>query len=114
MECTGVVQKGRGEGAKLGFPTANIPLTDSSVSGVYAAMVIVNSASHSAVAYADTLRGLLEAHILDFSGDLYGATITVVLGEKIRGDARFTTLEALSRQIQEDVAAARRIARQPV
>ncbi|HRE31784.1 MAG TPA: riboflavin kinase, partial [Candidatus Berkiella sp.] len=49
----------------------------------------------------------LEAHILDFSGDLYGKRITVEFLQKIRDEIRFADIHALTKQIAEDVTSAR-------
>jgi riboflavin kinase/FMN adenylyltransferase len=107
----GTVSKGKGTGAVFGFPTANIPLADPSVSGVYAAIVTVSRTDYSAAVYADQKRKLLEAHLLDFSGDLYDKEITVVLGQKIREDQDFSDVETLRKQIETDVATIRALPR---
>lgn len=103
----GVVGKGKGIGTVFGFPTANIPLSDDGVSGVYAGTVMVAGKEYRAAIYADQRRKLLESHLLDFSGDLYGKEITVVLGEKVREDKEFENEEMLRAQIVEDVARVR-------
>jgi len=103
MHFTGIVEKGNGAGAKLGFPTANIPLNDPAYSGIYAGVVEYEGKSYPAAIYADQRRNLVEAHLLDFSEDLYGKRITVILEEKLREDATFGDIESLIRQIDEDV-----------
>lgn len=103
----GVVQSGGKRAAKFGFPTANIPLTDTSLSGIYAARVHLPNSEYDAVIYANQARKLLEAHLLDFSGDLYGKTIEVALLEKIREDAVFADEDAARAAITKDVAAVR-------
>ncbi len=107
MEFHGTVGKGRGLGTIYGFPTANIPLDDESVFGVYAAKVTVDGAVHKAAVYADQGRKLLEAHLLDFDEDLYGKEIVVVLGKQIREDDVFVSEDELRKQIAADVAAVR-------
>lgn len=107
MNFSGIVQKSLGEGAKIGFPTANIPLPDRSLSGIFAGEVVVAKKVMPAAIYADQKRGLLEAHILDFEGDLYGQEIEVWLQKKIRDDATFENVEDLKRAIAADVAATR-------
>jgi riboflavin kinase/FMN adenylyltransferase len=107
MEFSGIVQKGFGTGAAFGFPTANIPLTDTTVSGIYAATVVLDGKEYRAATYADQKRGLLESHLLDFSGDLYGKELSVTLHEKVREDKVFDTVEALVAQIAADVAKVR-------
>lgn len=104
MMYRGIVQKGARRGESLGFPTANISLTDESVSGIYAARVSIGGRAYEAAVYADTHRQLLEAHLLDFSGgDLYGQEIEIEILEKIRDDKRFDSEEELHKAIAEDV-----------
>lgn len=107
MYYSGIVQKSSGEGARIGFPTANILLTDTSLSGIYAAEVIVEGKMHHAAVYADTRRDLLEAHLLDFNDDLYGQNIEIRIHKKIREDASFESEEELKRAIAKDVAGVR-------
>jgi len=104
----GVVEKGTRRGNALGYPTINIPLTDDSVSGVYAARVYVtDGSSYAAAAFADQKRGILEAHLLDCADDLYGKKIRVELHEKIRDRMSFKNDTEARRRIERDVAAAR-------
>ena len=103
MKYTGIAQKGEGRGRELGFPTANIPLDDETVSGIYAARVSVGGKEYCAAVYANQARKLLEAHLLDFWGELYGQEITITLEKKIRDDARFENEDALKVAIAEDV-----------
>lgn len=103
MKFTGIVQKGKGEGKKIGFPTANILLTDKAVSGIYAGRAEVGGKEYVAAVYADQAKGLLEAHLLDFAGDLYGQTLEIELFDKIREAAAFENVEQLAAQIAKDV-----------
>jgi riboflavin kinase/FMN adenylyltransferase len=58
----------------------------------------------------DTGRGLLvEAYLLDFSGDLYGQTLRVAFLERLRGEKRFDSVDELVAQMRRDVDAAREI-----
>lgn len=100
---TGVVAQGEGKAAKLGFPTVNIPLADKTISGIYAAEVEAGDIVYRAAAFADPLRGTLEAHLLDFEDNLYGKEITIRLYEKIRDSKAFETDEELAKMIAEDV-----------
>ncbi len=106
---TGIVQHGGRRAEYLGFPTANIPLPDDSVSGIYAARVKFGAAEHIAVAFADQKRKLLEAHLLDFSGELKGKSITIELCEKIREHEDFTDDAALRAAIKNDIKEVHRI-----
>jgi len=97
---TGVVQKGRGLGAALGYPTANIVLPDS-LSGIYAARVLVGDEKYFAAVFADPTRGVLEAHLLDFSGSLYDKEVEVTLEKKLRESAMFDDDDELRAAIAE-------------
>jgi len=87
----------------LGFSTINIPLNDTSVSGIYVAKVKVGEEEYEAAAYADQKRKVLEAHLLDFSANLYGWNVRIELLKKIREPKKFTDDESLREAIAEDV-----------
>lgn len=84
-----LVQKGTVEGGtkmarKVGYPTVNIHYDDSEIlAGTYAGKVAVGDKQYRAAVYANQEREVLEAHLLDFSGDLYGKEITVILLERL-------------------------------
>lgn len=114
---SGRVSYGAGLGAKLGFPTANICLgrKTASVSGIFAARVHgIGSGSRPAAAYVGNRPAagggqvLLEIHLLDFSGALYGRHLRVELLQHLREDRHFDSLDALTAQMRLDVDAARR------
>lgn len=107
MKYTGTVHKGGEYGQRLGFPTANILLEDKEVSGIFAATVRVEGKEYSAAVYADQRNKVLESHLLDFSGDLYGKELEVELLEKIRNDRPFESEDEARAAIAGDVAAAR-------
>lgn len=102
---TGCVERGKGWGHQLGYPTANIPCTDPSLSGTYAGHVIIGSDTtvRNAAVYIDQERKLVESHILDFTGDLYGQTITVLLLAKIAETQEFQNEATLLEFIEEAV-----------
>ena len=106
---TGNVQKGAKRGSALGFPTINIPLTDDTLSGIYAARVRIkeDESAYMAAVYADKKRKLLEAYLLDFTDDLYGQEIRIELHEKIREGMTFPDEETLHAAIAQDVAKVR-------
>ena len=104
---SGIVQKGAGYGHWLGFPTVNIPLPDESVSGIFAAKVHVEGKEYKAASYADVKNKTLEAHLLDFDGDVYGKSIEIELLEKIREDVQFTSESDAKEKIAADIAAIR-------
>jgi riboflavin kinase/FMN adenylyltransferase len=101
-------------GAELGWPTANVFLNSRRVLpplGVYAAASrrVGGNWLPTAVSFGvrpqfyESGERLLEAHILDFSGDLYGETLEVALLEYLRPEARFESVDALIEQIAADV-----------
>lgn len=103
-------------GRKLGFPTANLDVTGLVLppSGVYAAQVKSTGGLHRAVVnigVRPTLKTAqaqvrVEAHLLGFSGDLYGTTLELVLLEKLRDEKRFPSVAELRDQIARDIAEA--------
>ena len=105
----GIVLRGEERGKALGFPTANIALDDTELSGIYAGKVRVVPETEWRIAavYADQRRGLLEAHVLDFSEDLYGKEIELTLEKKIRDAERFSDDAALSAAIALDIESVR-------
>lgn len=103
---SGVVEKGVGSGTQLGFPTANIPCSHVAA-GIYAGRVRVREKTYPAAIYADTKRGLLEAHLIDFNGDLYGQPIAIELLTKLRDDMSFADENEARDTIAADVVAAR-------
>ena len=105
MIYKGIVQKGGEYGRRLGFPTANIPLEDTDVSGIFAAMVTVEGKEYQAAVYADQRNKVLEAHLIDFDGDLYGKELEIKLLEKIREDKRFESEDEAKQVIATDVEA---------
>lgn len=104
---TGIVQAGSKSAAALGYPTINIPLTDEGVSGIYAALVKVGDEEYEAVAYADQKKKLLEAHIFDFSKDLYGWNVKIRLLKRIREHRKFTSDTEQKEVIDGDIRAVR-------
>ena len=113
---TGTVESGQRLGRTLGFPTANL-VADPSCRlrhGIYAVRATVAGRGYDAVASwgrrptveADG-RPLLEVFLLDFSGDLYGAVMRVDFVAFLRGEEKFDTIEALTRQMHADVADAK-------
>lgn len=102
----GTIVAGSKKARELGFPTANIE-TAEPVTGIYAGTVSVNGTEYRAALFGDAKRKLLEAYILDFSGDLYGNETTFTLLEKIRDHSEFFDDETLKKQIADDVGKVR-------
>lgn len=116
----GKVVRGRQLGRKLGYPTANLRLAGKrpALSGIYATWVhgigAEPMASVSSLGTRPTVLGvepLLEAHVFDFDGDLYGRRIEVEFVAKLRDEVKFDDLPALVRQMDLDAAQARRVLR---
>jgi len=114
----GHVARGQQLGRKLGYPTANLHLgrRTSPVEGIFAVRVAgVREALMPGVAslgVRPTVNGrepLLEAHLFDFDGDLYGKRIEVEFVEKLRDEEKFPDLDAMVKQIDRDASAARKI-----
>ena len=111
----GEVVKGDQRGRDLGFPTANIVPDDSLVvpsHGVYAAWAHGHPAAVNVGVRPmfETGRGLLiEAYLIDYEGDLYGEALRVAFIERLRGERRFDSVEALIEQMELDVERTREI-----
>jgi len=106
-------------GHKLGFPTANIDPAGLALppSGVYAIHAIARGKTYRAVLNIGTRPTLnnptpslrIEAHLLDFTGDLYGKELEIVFAEKLRDEQKFPSLDALKSQITADIERAKTI-----
>jgi riboflavin kinase / FMN adenylyltransferase len=120
-EIEGRVEHGDKRGRTIGFPTANLGLEDylRPATGVYAVKVGLTSDGgvqwHDGVANFghrptfDKTDELLEVHIMDYSGDLYGRHVRVQLLDYIRPEQKFLTLDDLKQQINRDAAQARNL-----
>jgi len=105
---TGIVQRGSRRATALGYPTVNLNYSDKEVSGVYVARVLLkDEAPYMAAAFADPVRGVLEAYMLDFEDDLYGLEATIELHKKLREIRQFDSDEELKAAIAKDVAVVR-------
>ncbi len=102
MTYRGIIIEGSKKASLLGFPTANI-LVSEPITGIYAGAVSVEGNEYKAALFGDAKRELLEAYILDFSGDLYGKEAVFTLIKKIREHGVFGDDDALKKQIAEDV-----------
>jgi riboflavin kinase/FMN adenylyltransferase len=114
----GVVQNGDARGRELGYPTANLVLADYQRPryGIYAVRVTLDDGSeHPGVANLgvrptfDPPQELLETHLLDYSGDLYGRRMEVALHAFIRAERKFESIDALVAEMRRDEAAARKL-----
>ncbi len=112
MSCE--VVSGDGRGRELGFPTANLAYAEQALpgNGVYATIADIAERTWPSVTNVgvrptfDGGRRLVEVHIIGFSGDLYGKTVTVEFIERIRDEKRFGSVAELKKQMTKDVARA--------
>ena len=121
----GVVVVGDRRGVTIGFPTANIPVAKTQAwpaDGVYAGRFTDSDGVRYDCAinvgrrptfYQNAEHSTLEAHLLDFDGDLYGHRVKVEFEQFLRSEQRFSGIEALAAQLKVDVVNARRVLEAP-
>lgn len=119
----GLVRQDRQLGRTLGVPTANLPLPmkPPALQGVYVVVVATqNGDLHWGVANigwrptVGSTRPVLEVHVLDFTGNLYGQRLTVIPCQRLRGEQRFDGIEALRAQLMRDIDAGHHYAKRMV
>ena len=112
----GQVVRGSGKGHQIGFPTANIDTAGYQLppDGVYAVRVILGDKSFDGIAnlgFRPTVsqghQRVLEVHLFDFDGDLYGIDVEVEFLRFLRGEKKFASVDELRDQIARDIAAVR-------
>ena len=115
------IVSGDKRGRTIGFPTINLPLEEhvEPALGVYAVKIEIEDGAHKGMYDGVANIGrrptfnksdvLLEAHLFDFAGDLYGAHAAVSFVEYLRPERKFDGLESLQAQIAKDSEAARQI-----
>ena len=118
-EVRGRVEHGDRRGSELGFPTANVGVPERiclPADGVYAGTYVGEDGVERNAAislgrrptfYEDSGLLLLEAHLLDFDGDLYGQAAKVRFHRRLRGQERFDAVDELIAQMARDVQAVR-------
>lgn len=109
----GTVIHGAKIGRTIGFPTANIKYPPNIVKvpyGVYYVLIYFDSVQKCGImnwgmkpTVNNTVEPVVEVHILDFNGDLYGKNIKIEVLRQIRGEKKFESLEKLQAQIKEDI-----------
>jgi riboflavin kinase/FMN adenylyltransferase len=109
------VIQGEHLGQKLGFPTANLDPAGLALppNGVYAALAYVKGRAYRAalnIGFRPTLALKskivhVEAHLLDFSDNLYGQELEIQIAEKLRDERKFSSKTDLKRQITDDISA---------
>lgn len=121
-EMVGVVQSGEQRGRTLGYPTANVPLGEilHPAYGVYACWVKIVEDGESAQWLASATNigirpmfeipvGQIESFIFDFDRDIYGKTLRVQPVQRLRGEAKLESIDALVRQMDRDYQQTRTI-----
>ena len=112
----GIVERGEQRGRTIGFPTANIAVEEPLLlaGGVYAARWTINGATHRVAlsvgakeTFHEQHRVVVEAYVLDFTGDLYGREARIEVVGWIRGQSKYPSLESLVEQLHRDVARVR-------
>ncbi len=113
----GRVIEGDKLGRQLGFPTANLDAAGLVLppNGVYTGLTTVKKKSHGValnIGFRPTMVSAkpelrVEAHLLNFNGRLYGAELEIKVGEKLRGERKFSSPAELQVQIARDIAAVR-------
>jgi len=113
----GIVQKGRQQGKKIGFPTCNIDIKDYVIAmpGVYAVKVKRKNSNKYLKAIANLgyrptfnqKKILLEVHIFNFSGNLYNKYLSIEFTKFIRKEKKFKNVNQLRKQIQSDLKVAK-------
>jgi riboflavin kinase/FMN adenylyltransferase len=111
-DLSGQVVKGQQIGRSLGFPTANIQIAEDYKllprDGAYAVHAEVNSIRYKAILNigdrptVDGQKKTIEAHLIDFEGDLYGQELRVYFQEFLREEKKFESLDALKNQLVVD------------
>lgn len=111
MRIEGVVVHGKQLGRTIGFPTANVQPSrpmEACPDGVYAAYLEADGRRYRAmvnIGRHPTLPGggrTIEAHIIDFSGDLYGRSVVLEIAAFIRSEVKFSSPETLREQLERD------------
>lgn len=111
VEVVAEVVSGNQLGRKLGFPTANMDITNRTdiTNGVYRSLIVVDGVVYNAMSNVgvrpsvDGTGRWLETHIFNFHGDLYGKVLSVRLVEKIRDERKFASVAELRQQLEHDM-----------
>ena len=117
----GRVEHGEHIGTKLGFPTANIVIEDQCqlvpATGAYAVKIRMENSvewKHGMMNIGtrptfDGQRQTMEVHVFRLNEDLYGQQLEVAFVDRLRGEQRFDSIEALKEQLQQDAIAAEKL-----
>jgi riboflavin kinase/FMN adenylyltransferase len=114
----GTVVEGKRRGREIGFPTANIQTPNELLPphGVYATTLTIDGVVHPSVTnigvrptFGDSMETTVEAHVLAYSGDLYGREVRLGFVQRLRDERRFEDVDALRAQIEADRRRAERL-----
>jgi riboflavin kinase/FMN adenylyltransferase len=114
----GLVEKGFARGRQIGIPTANISFPEflDIKTGVYATRVVLHHKKHDSVTniglnptFEDGQKLKVETHIFNFSDNIYGESIRIELHDYIREEKKFSKVEDLIVQIQDDIKKAKQL-----
>ncbi len=108
FKIAGAVIKGRLQGARLGFPTANIVVPEGAKSGIYAGRVKYLNVTYLAAIFIGADERILEAHLLDFTEQIYNKKIEVAVEKKIREVEDFPNYDDLIARIRKDIEEVRK------
>jgi len=103
FKVEGTVMMGNKKGSELGFPTANIVSTGLIPDGIYAGEAVRKGITYPAAIYKDGSKDIVEAHLLDFSDNLYGEVLTIVAYHKVRDSRTFADEKELISAISKDI-----------
>lgn len=117
---SGKIVSGDQRGRAIGFPTANFELDEKvalPADGVYAATYLSNDGAKEIAAvnigkrptFSDGTKSIVEAHLLDFEGDLYGDDATLTFHKRIRPERKFAGLEEFQLQLETDISQIREL-----
>ena len=120
----GVVVSGHQVGRHIGFPTANLKVQEDKLlpaQGVYAVRVTIEAeATYDGmlcIGHRPTLNNgdelSVEANLFDFSGDLYGKKVKLMLVDRLRDEQSFPSVQALQQQLEQDAVKAKKVLKTP-
>lgn len=126
FSVTGTVQRGQHRGREIGFPTANLSIGSPEypiaipADGIYATWAILDDGTRKMAAtsigirptFDDGEERTVEAYLLDFDGDLYTRALSLEFVRRLRPEEKFTSIEALVKQMKKDVENTRTILEQ--
>lgn len=108
----GFVIQGRQLGRTIGFPTANIEVSDKNklvpADGVYVVKVFIHNKMYGAMLNSgfrptvDGVHHVIEVHVFDFNSDIYGEEVTIEFVDKLRDEIKFSNVDELRNQLEKD------------